>query len=70
MFALSWQQQYDRSWVGVRDELWGNGQDFTRRTEGERVHGTREERLDTEEEREYLSPPLSLRSGAPRYCLV
>lgn len=28
-FVLSWKQQCDRSWVGVRDELWGNGQDFT-----------------------------------------
>lgn len=27
-FVLSWKQQCDRSWVGVRDELWGNGQGF------------------------------------------
>lgn len=33
-FVLSWKQQCDRSWVGVRDELWGNGQVFT--AEGER----------------------------------
>lgn len=69
VFALSWQQRYDRSWVGVRDELWGNGQDFTRRTGSAHVHETRQRRViesregfDTEEEkREYLSPPLSAR---------
>lgn len=33
-FVLSWKQQCDRSWVGVRDELWGNGQVST--AEGER----------------------------------
>lgn len=33
-FVLSWKQQCDRSWVGVRDELWGNGQVFT--AEGEK----------------------------------
>ena len=32
-FALSWKQHCDRSWVGVRDELWGNGQVFTAEAE-------------------------------------
>lgn len=62
VFVLSWQQQYDRSWVGVRDELWGNGQDFTRRTEGERVHGTRKSAL-IQRRRGSIYLPLSLLRG-------
>lgn len=62
VFVLSWQQQYDRSWVGVRDELWGNGQDFTRRTEGERVQGTRKSAL-IQRRRGSIYLPLSLLRG-------
>lgn len=74
VFALSWQQRYDRSWVGVRDELWGNGQDFTRRTGGEHAHETTQRQLiesregfDTDEG-VFISPSLS--SRARFYCLV
>lgn len=47
-FALSWKQPCDRSWVGVRDELWGNGQVFTAERREERVGGgaTEERRIE------------------------
>lgn len=35
-FVSSWKQQCDRSWVGVKDELWGNGQVLTAQRERER----------------------------------
>lgn len=76
VFALSWQQRYDRSRVGVRDELWGDGRDFfflqggrtesTRaRNQAETVDGEPRERGG---EGVFISP--TLRSRARCYCLV
>lgn len=79
-FVLSWKQQCDRSWVGVRDEQWGNGQVFTVEGGGWRdvmgwVTKARQKWLMEswegfdmeEEEREYL---LSLCFQACCYCVV
>lgn len=70
VFVLSWQQQYDRSWVGVRDELWGKRPGFYKEDGGRARARNKEERLDTEEEREYLSPPLSLSLSAPGHDAI
>lgn len=82
-FALSWKQPCDRSWVGVRDELWGNGQVFTAERREERGGGERGETYrarqrhlmeswegsDMEEEEQGVFTP-SLRSKACCHCLV
>lgn len=69
-FVLSWKQQCDRSWVGVRDELWGNGQFFYIRGVGGGGRGETSkarqrwlmwslEGFDMEEEEEgVFTPPL------------
>lgn len=58
-FVLSWKQQCDRSWVGVRDELWGNGQVFT--AEGERRGGGKKGRGETSKARQRWLMESSLR---------